>query len=777
MNSALGNAQGKLDRLASSAIGAGKSLSIGLTAPLGAAAVGLVKLASDAEENISKFNAVFGESQKQVSEWAKGFAGDIGRSVLDVKQQLAGFQDTFVPLGFAAEHAEGLSKELVGLTADLGSFHNMADSDVQQRLTSALIGNHEAVQQFGIVLTAATVQQEAFAQTGKTVASELTLQEKVQARLSLITKGAGQAVGDAARTAGGFANQLKALQGVSKDAAAELGMILLPAAKSLVVAARNAVTWFQGLSTETKTLIVAVGGAAAALGPLLIAFGGTIKAIGLIKVGAGGLVKVLGILGKAFTITKIKAIAAWAAAAAPIAGVVLAIGGIVTALGFFGKEIGYWVGKVAGLVVDSFIARLNLIIDGLNLIIKGVNAVAGTTIEQFDKMGYVSDKFAAAGERMGEDVSDAIKGIASEISGAVSGFLGFGETVASETPDIVDEMDSITTAVGGSTEAIRKMDAAFGELQPRVIETGDLMEAQAPKVAAIELEAIKLPAAFESARDTSALVTEAMSLQWDQWRENVGGVIGGFNEHIQGVFGGLGELLPGPLGNMLSQVANWANSAIGLFNSVMDTIRSISSAISSVSSALSSVGSIASSVGSAASSVGSAVSSALGIGGGGAAAAGGASAAGTAGAGAAGTAGAGGGGAAGTGALAAAAVPAAAFAAFTAASLGAVNLLGGDVGGALSPLLGGGNRDTGSTSSGINLKDTAAWAETAGGSPFYRPPRLQTGDELLRQGVDLDKIAERGVSAPTINLRVELDGQEVGKVITDKLDRGGRGRT
>ena len=62
-------------------------------------------------------------------------------------------QDTFVPLGFARGEAAKLSVQLTKLAVDTASFNNAQDIPTMMAFQSALVGNHEAVRRFGIVIT------------------------------------------------------------------------------------------------------------------------------------------------------------------------------------------------------------------------------------------------------------------------------------------------------------------------------------------------------------------------------------------------------------------------------------------------------------------------------------------------------------------------------------------------------------------------------------------------------------------------------------------------
>ncbi len=224
----------------------------------GAAFAGLIKLASDFEEDTGKFRAVFKGNSDAVLEWARVTADATQRSVAELVRFLSSVQDTFVPLGFARDQAAALSQQVVQLAIDLGSFNNEAEPQVIQALTSALVGQHRAVQRYGIVINEATIAQKAFQQGLNKSVKDMTPAEKAMARLAIIIDSTSDAQGDAVRTAGSFANQLRGLTSSAKDLAVEIGTQLLPMATRWITALREGLPEIAAWIEKNKEMIVTV---------------------------------------------------------------------------------------------------------------------------------------------------------------------------------------------------------------------------------------------------------------------------------------------------------------------------------------------------------------------------------------------------------------------------------------------------------------------------------------------------------------------------------------
>ena len=188
----------------------------------------LISMGSEAEEMKGKFDVVFGDSAPMAIAALDEFGNVVGRSKFELMEMAATVQDTFVPLGFARDKAADMSIELSKLAVDMGSFNNVADADVMRDLQSAIVGNHETMRKYGVIITQNTLGQELLRMGIEGGMKAATEQEKVQARLNIIMAGTSDAQGDATKTAGSWANQMRALKSTVSEAATAIGLELLP---------------------------------------------------------------------------------------------------------------------------------------------------------------------------------------------------------------------------------------------------------------------------------------------------------------------------------------------------------------------------------------------------------------------------------------------------------------------------------------------------------------------------------------------------------------------
>ncbi len=197
-------------------------------AALGAGLVGAVAAGSDVEEMMGKFSVVFASTGDKVTSQLDEFGRAVGRNKYELREMAATFGDTLKPLGFSEAAAADLSVQMSKLAVDLGSFNNMETDEALRRLQGTLIGSHENALAFGVVINENTLKAEMAANGWDQLTGAALEQAKVQARINLLMKGTTDAQGDAARTSGGWANQMRRLHSILQETQAEIGTKLLP---------------------------------------------------------------------------------------------------------------------------------------------------------------------------------------------------------------------------------------------------------------------------------------------------------------------------------------------------------------------------------------------------------------------------------------------------------------------------------------------------------------------------------------------------------------------
>lgn len=272
----------KMNDVGSKMVNVGKKMTLGVTLPLALLGKKSFDAASDLNESFSKVSTVFGKAGKDIDAFSRTAAKSLGLSRQEALDAAGTFGNMFTQIGIAAPAAAGLSKEMIQLATDLGSFHNADITEVIDAQSSAFRGEYDALQKFIPTINAATVEQKALEMTGKKATKELTLQEKALAVQKLMMEGAGAATGDFARTADGAANKQRILTATAKDASATFGEKLSPIIEKVTTFLTGLADKFSQLSPKVQNFILLGAGLAAVLGPLVTVFGALAKVMSLL---------------------------------------------------------------------------------------------------------------------------------------------------------------------------------------------------------------------------------------------------------------------------------------------------------------------------------------------------------------------------------------------------------------------------------------------------------------------------------------------------------------
>lgn len=258
-----------------------------------------VNAASDMTESLSKTGVVFGKSADDMIRWAQTSAEAMGMSKQAALESSGTIGNLLLSMGKTPKVASVMSRQMVQLAADLGSFNNVPVDEVLGAMRSGLTGEIAPLRRFGVNLTDATLKAKAMEMGLYDGKGALDVSAKSSAAYKLILEQTSTAQGDFARTAGGMANQQKILKAKFDDLKANIGKELLPVAVKLM-------TWMN--DSFIPGAQVAANWLGSHLGPAFSAVGGFIqdkvipalKDVGpfFVKVGDWVQTKLLPALGK-----------------------------------------------------------------------------------------------------------------------------------------------------------------------------------------------------------------------------------------------------------------------------------------------------------------------------------------------------------------------------------------------------------------------------------------------------------------------------------------------
>lgn len=202
----------------------------GLVAALGQA----TKKSSALGESLSKVKVVFGGDAESILSNTERLANQFGVVRREALDAASAFGLMGRAAGLSAEEQAKMANEMVNLGIDLASFHNLTREEAFTKLRAGLAGEAEPLRPLGIMLSEDAVKAEALATGLVSVNQTLTDQEKIRARISIISRSAAPAIGDAERTAGSTENIMRKAMGDLENFTTKLGSDLEPALVSSI---------------------------------------------------------------------------------------------------------------------------------------------------------------------------------------------------------------------------------------------------------------------------------------------------------------------------------------------------------------------------------------------------------------------------------------------------------------------------------------------------------------------------------------------------------------
>lgn len=292
--------------------------------------------AGELEQSIGAIDSVFKGSAKQMHGWAQTAASDVGLTKNEFNElgTLIGAQ--LKNGGTAMDELAPKTQNLIGLGADLSSMFGGTTADAVGALSSALKGERDPIERYGVSLNQAKIDAEAAALGYKKVGKSFEGNAIQAATLSLIMKQTADAHGNFAKESDTFAHKQQVMGAKWEDLKTKVGEKFMPAMTNLFgfigekalpalddMSGKLALfgDWVQKNAGWLVPLTSAVIGYAFALGTLSI--------IGKIKAAMGGLT-----------------IAQWALntamSANPIGLIVAAIVGLIAGLVWAYNNVGWF---------------------------------------------------------------------------------------------------------------------------------------------------------------------------------------------------------------------------------------------------------------------------------------------------------------------------------------------------------------------------------------------------------------------------------------------------
>lgn len=220
----------------------GPALALASSAAVGAFAKSTIDAAKNMQQSIGAVDSVFKDSGDQIHSWAKNAAKDVGISANSYNELATLIGSQLKNGGTSMEEMGAKTNDLIALGADLSSMFGGDATDAVAALSSALKGERDPIERYGVSLSQAKIDAEAAALGFEKVGGALSAEGSQAATLSLIMKQTADAQGNFGRETDTLANRQQVLNAAFEDGKARLGEDLLPAATaftSLLIAGLN----------------------------------------------------------------------------------------------------------------------------------------------------------------------------------------------------------------------------------------------------------------------------------------------------------------------------------------------------------------------------------------------------------------------------------------------------------------------------------------------------------------------------------------------------------
>lgn len=224
-----GSKFGKLRGLAAKA-GAGMAIAGGAAVAFG---VDAIKSASNLQQSAGAVNDIFKSGADKMRDFADNASQAVGLSKNEYNELAAVIGSQLKNGGTSIDKLAGKTNDLISTGADLSAMFGGSTKDAVDALSSALKGERDPIERYGVSLKQASIDAEAARLGFKKVGGSLSTEATQAATLSLIMKQTKDAHGKFAAESDTLAGKQQRLSAQFEDTKAAIGEKLLPVATAL----------------------------------------------------------------------------------------------------------------------------------------------------------------------------------------------------------------------------------------------------------------------------------------------------------------------------------------------------------------------------------------------------------------------------------------------------------------------------------------------------------------------------------------------------------------
>lgn len=206
---------------------------------LGAAAIGSfvkdsVAAASNLQQSLGGVDAIFGKSAASIHSWAKEAQTSVGLSENAYNELANVIGSQLKNAGASMDEVAGKTDGLIRVGSDLAATFGGTTADAVSAISSALKGERDPIERYGVSLNQAAVDAEAARLGFQKVGGALSTQASQAATMSLILKQTTSASGQFSAQTNTLAEQQQILGATFENVKAKVGTAFLPVITSAV---------------------------------------------------------------------------------------------------------------------------------------------------------------------------------------------------------------------------------------------------------------------------------------------------------------------------------------------------------------------------------------------------------------------------------------------------------------------------------------------------------------------------------------------------------------
>ncbi|MGQ4576145.1 phage tail protein [Dermabacteraceae bacterium P7006] len=334
------------------------------TAALGALAVSGIKAAGDLEQSTGAVETVFKQHAGKVLGYSQNAATALGLTKNEYNEMATLIGTQLKVGGTSLDELGDKTNRLMTLSADLSSMFGGSSADAAAAISSALKGERDPIERYGISLKQATIDAKAAELGFKKVNGSLSDQAQQAATLALIFDQSKDAQGNFARETNTYAGQLAIFRAQFGNFQAQVGQIFLPVLTKVMTLLTGAL--MPGLQKFADLVGPKISAAIGLVSPYIERFANWLGALvspgAAVSGWAAQFTPILSTLGEKVTTAGTAILAAGRAALPSLIGAAKSLTPIIT--GIATKIFPAWI-KAVGVIVPIIIRLWSNVLPGL----------------------------------------------------------------------------------------------------------------------------------------------------------------------------------------------------------------------------------------------------------------------------------------------------------------------------------------------------------------------------------------------------------------------------